>query len=57
MRWFLKVDSEAVPKALAEVIRKGGAPLDDPASTIALLKANAVIGLTGFFSADGKSLT
>jgi len=53
----LKVDSEAVPKALADVIKKGGAPLDDPASTVALLKANAVVGLTGFFSADGKTLT
>ncbi len=53
----LKVDSEAVPAALADVIRKGGAPLDDPASTLALLKANAVVGLTGFFSADGKTLT
>ena len=53
----LKVDSEAVPKALAETIKKGGAPLDDPASTVALLKANAVVGLTGVFSADGKRLT
>jgi hypothetical protein len=53
----LKVDSEAVPKALADVIKKGGAPLDDPASTVALLKANAVVGLTGFFSSDGKRLT
>jgi len=53
----LKVDSEAVPKALADVIKKGGAPLDDPASTVALLKANAVVGLTGVFSADGKKLT
>jgi len=53
----LKVDSEAVPKALADVIKKGGAPLDDPASTLALLKANAVVGLTGVFSADGKKLT
>ena len=52
----LKVDVEAVPKALADVIKKGGAPLDDPASTLALLKANAVVGLTGVFNADGKSL-
>jgi mono/diheme cytochrome c family protein len=52
----LKVDAQAVPEALADVIKKGGAPLDDPASTLALLKANAVIGLTGVFSADGTRL-
>lgn len=53
----LKVDAESVPKALADVIKKGGAPLDDPASTLALLKANAVVGLTGVFSTDGTKLT
>lgn len=52
----LKVDMDAVPKALAETIKKGGPPLDDPASTVALLKANAVVGITGVFSKDGKSL-
>jgi hypothetical protein len=26
---------------------------DDPAVTLALLKANAVVGVTGFFSKDG----
>jgi hypothetical protein len=29
---------------------------DDPAVTLALLKANAVVGVTGFFSKDGKTL-
>lgn len=53
----LKVDSEAVPKVLADIIKKGGAPLDDPASTLALLKANAVVGLAGIFNADGNKLT
>ena len=53
----LKVDSEALPADLADVIRKGGAPLDDPASTLALLKVSAVVGLTGFFSPDGSRLT
>jgi hypothetical protein len=49
----LKVDSDAVPKALGDVLVKG---LDDPATTLALLKANAVVGLTGFFSKDGKRI-
>ena len=52
----LKVDLDAVPKAMGPVIKKGGKALDDPAVTVALLKANAVIGVTGFFTADGKSL-
>ena len=61
----LKVDMTAVPKALADVItaavkdavKTGKGPLDDPGVTLALLKANAVVGVTGFFSNDGKSLT
>jgi cytochrome c2 len=35
---------------------KAGVDLNDPANTLALLKANAVIGVTGFFEKDGKSL-
>ena len=31
--------------------------LADPASTLVLLKANAVVGVTGFFGADGKTLS
>jgi hypothetical protein len=53
----LKVDAAAVPKAMASTVKKGGAPLDDPAVTVALLKANAVVGLTGFFDRDGERLT
>jgi hypothetical protein len=52
----LKVDLQAVPKALVPLIRAGTANLDDPAVTLALLKGNAVIGVTGFFTADGKRL-
>jgi hypothetical protein len=47
---------EAVPKDVAAGIKKGKVDLDDPANTLALLKANAVVGVTGFFEKDGKSL-
>jgi hypothetical protein len=42
----LKVDAAAVPKAMADLIKAGKANLDDPAVTLALLKANAVVGVT-----------
>jgi hypothetical protein len=53
----LKVDLAAVPKAIIPLIRAGTADLDDPAATVALLKANAVIGVTGLFDQSGKKLT
>jgi hypothetical protein len=50
----LKVDADALRKGgLLGDLRSGKANLDDPAATLALLKANAVVGLTGFFNADG----
>ena len=52
----LKVDMDAVPKNLAAAIKAGKVDLDDPANTLLLLKANAVVGVTGFFAPDGKSL-
>jgi hypothetical protein len=52
----LKVDLAAVPKAMGALIKAGKVNLDDPAVTLALLKANAVIGVRGFFNSDGKSL-
>ncbi len=52
----LKVDLAAVPPAMGRLIKAGKVNLDDPAVTLALLKANAVIGVRGFFNADGKSL-
>ena len=48
----LKVDMDAVPAAVAAGIRAGTVNLDDPASTLALLKANAVVGVTGRFNGD-----
>jgi Cytochrome c len=50
----LKVDVNAIPKEVAEALDKGAVDLADPASTLVLLKANAVVGVTGFFGADGK---
>jgi hypothetical protein len=45
----LKVDSERLPGALLAGIRRGAVDLDDPATTVALLRLNAVVGVTGFF--------
>lgn len=52
----LKVDMDAVPKSVATAIKAGKVDLNDPANTLLLLKANAVLGVTGFFDKDGKSL-
>jgi hypothetical protein len=48
----LKVDAEAIPAALAADIKAGKVNLDDPATTLALLRLNAVVGVTGFFNPD-----
>ena len=45
----LKVDVRALPKSLRKQIKRGKVDLNDPATTIALLKLNAVIGVQGFF--------
>jgi hypothetical protein len=49
----LKVDSTAVPQEIVDGILDGSISLDDPATTIALLELNAVVGLTGFFDGAG----
>src|SRR5438105_473546 len=48
----LKVDAERVPGPAAAGIKDGSVSLDDPANTLALLKANAVVGVKGIFSGD-----
>ncbi len=50
----LKVDAEALPASLVAQIRAGRVNLDDPATTLALLKLNAVVGVTGFFTPEGR---
>jgi cytochrome c peroxidase len=53
----LKVDAEALPTDLVAKIKANEVDLDDPATTAALLKLNAVVGVTGFFEPDGKLRT
>ncbi|HEX7838895.1 MAG TPA: hypothetical protein VF469_15565 [Kofleriaceae bacterium] len=45
----LKVDVDALPAAVITALRAGKVDLDDPAVTQQLLKANAVVGVTGLF--------
>jgi hypothetical protein len=49
----LKVDAEVIPADLAQQIQAGEVNLDDPATTLALLQLNAVVGVTGFFDEAG----
>jgi hypothetical protein len=49
----LKVDSDALPAALKKQLAAGKVNLDDPATTLALLKLNAVVGVTAFTNPDG----
>jgi hypothetical protein len=50
----LKVDAAALPAATVEGIRAGKISLDDPATTLALLKANAVVGVKGVVDKNGN---
>jgi cytochrome c5 len=43
----LKVDSEALPPAVVDAIQQGQVDLNSPATTITLLKLNAVVGVKG----------
>ena len=49
----LKVDAAAIPPEVAAAIKAGKIDLDDPKTTLALLKLNAVVGVKGFFDKDG----
>jgi hypothetical protein len=49
----LKVDVDSVPGPVAAALKAGQVNLDDPASTLVLLKANAVVGVTGHFDGAG----
>jgi mono/diheme cytochrome c family protein len=50
----LKVDADALPASLKKQLAAGKVNLDDPATTIALLKLNAVVGVTAFANPDGS---
>ncbi len=43
----LKVDVEALPEAVQAALAAGQVDLDDPATTVTLLKLNAVVGVMG----------
>jgi hypothetical protein len=49
----LKVDAEALPADVVAALRAGQVNLDDPASTLVLLRADAVVGVKGFFTDAG----
>ena len=49
----LKVDVDSLPPQLVTGLRNGQVNLDDPATTLALLRLNSVVGLTGYFNGQG----
>lgn len=48
----LKVDVDALPQPLINRLKQGKVDLNDPATTVALLRLNAVVGVQGFFQGD-----
>jgi hypothetical protein len=50
----LKVDMEALPAQLVAKIQQGQVDLNDPATTLALLQLDAVVGVKGLFDTQGK---
>jgi hypothetical protein len=49
----LKVDMDALPADLVEKLKRGEVNLDDPATTLALIKLDSVLGVKGTFSPNG----
>jgi hypothetical protein len=49
----LKVDVDALPAAVIAALEGGQVNLDDPATTLTLLRLNSVVGVTGFFNSQG----
>jgi hypothetical protein len=49
----LKVDADALSPATLDAIRRGRVNLNDPAVTLALLEANAVVGVSARRARDG----
>lgn len=50
----LRVDVDALPEALKAALAAGEIDLDDPATTVALIKLNAVVGVRGEVDAAGN---
>jgi hypothetical protein len=49
-----KVDAAALPADVVAGVKSGAVKLDDPATTLALLKLDAVVGVKGIMNADGS---
>src|SRR5512132_3934203 len=50
----LKVDMDALPADLVAQIKNGQVNLDDPATTLALIKLDSVLGVKGTFNQNGS---
>jgi hypothetical protein len=50
----LKVDVDALPRSLVRDLSRGKVDLQNPATTLALLKLDAVVGVTGIFDDKGR---
>lgn len=52
----LKVDVDALPASVVQGLKDNTVDLNDPATTLALLKAKAVVGITGVMDSSGNGL-
>jgi hypothetical protein len=50
----LKVDANALPKSVLKALKAGKVNLDSPATTLALIKLNAVVGVKPHLSRRGR---
>lgn len=50
----LKLDMDALPADLVEKVKKGEVNMDDPATTLALIKLDAVLGVKGTLNQNGS---
>lgn len=50
----LKVDADALPRKLRRDLQRGKVDLEDPATTLALLRLDAVVGVKGSFDEQGR---
>jgi cytochrome c5 len=50
----LKVDADALPQSLIAALQAGKVDLNSPATTVALIKLNAVVGVIGKVDGHGK---
>jgi len=50
----LKVDMDALPASLVQQLKANQVNLDDPATTVSLLKLNSVVGVRGLFDGQGN---